>query len=282
MSLLILAACIGLTEHQLPVWEDSETLFRHAIALNPRNVLAMINLGVILQEEGRFDEALATYQKAEQYEDRPYYQLHDNYGDLLDKLGRHGEALTEYGKAIQEHPPDAFAHNSAGSEYAALARPDAALREFALAEQLDPHYAWPHVETAQLLLKAGRDAEAVNELRTAVRLEPDNPQVLALTAHILAANENPAARDGKTALLLAAKADDLTGHTQPMIFDAMGMASAELGDFTNAQVCVQKALDLAAALQMTNTAPLQDRLERYQNHQPWRESFRATNDPVDN
>jgi tetratricopeptide (TPR) repeat protein len=280
MSLLILAACIGLTEHQLPVWEDSETLFRHAIAMNPRNVLAMINLGVILQEEGRFDEALATYQKAEQYEDGPYYQLHDNYGDLLDRLGRHGEALAEYGKAIQEHPADVFAHNAAGSEFAALARPDAALREFAVAEQLDPHYAWPHVETAQVLLKAGRDAEAVNELRNAVRLDPGNPQVLALTAHILAANENPAARDGKTALLLAAKANDLTGHTQPMIFDAMGMACAELGDFTSAQACVQKALELAAALQMTNTAPLHDRLERYQNHQPWRESFRATNDPM--
>ena len=39
---------------------DSETLFRHAIAMNPRNVLAMINLGVNLQEEGRWDEALAT------------------------------------------------------------------------------------------------------------------------------------------------------------------------------------------------------------------------------
>jgi tetratricopeptide (TPR) repeat protein len=282
MSLLILAACISVTECQLPVWQDSETLFRHAIAINPRNVLAMINLGVILQDEGRLGEALDTYQQAEQFEDGPYYQLHENYGDLLDKLGRHEEALAEYRKAIQEHPSDAFAHNAAGSELAALARPDAALQEFAVAEQLDPHYAWPHVETAQLRLKAGRDAEAVNELRTAVRLEPDNPHVLALTAHILAANDNPAARDGKTALLLAAKANNLTGHTQPMILDAMGMACADLEDFTNAQACAQKALDLAAALQMTNTAPLQNRLERYQNHEPWRESFRATNDPVNN
>jgi hypothetical protein len=67
-----------------------------------------------------------------------------------------------------------------------------------------------------------------------------------------------------------------------MILDALGMASAELGDFTNALACVQKALNLAAALQMTNTASLQARLERYQNHEPWRESFRATNDPVKN
>jgi tetratricopeptide (TPR) repeat protein len=237
----------------------------------------MINLGVILQNEGRLDEALATYQQAEQLEDGPYFQLHDNYGDLLDKLGRPGEALAEYGKAIHENPGDAFAHNAAGAEFAALGRPERALREFAAAEQLAPHDGWPHVETAQLLLKAGQDAGALNELRAAVRLDPGNAEVLARTAHILAANEDDAARDGKTALLLAVRANDLTGHTQPMIFDAMGMACAELGDFTNAQACVQKALELAGELQMTNTASLKLRLERYQNHLPWRESFRATN-----
>jgi tetratricopeptide (TPR) repeat protein len=280
ISLLSLAACISLTERQLPAWHDSETLFRHAIANEPRNVLAMINLGVILQDEGRFDEALAIYQRAEECEDGPYFQLHDNYGSLLDKLGRRVEALAEYGKAIHEHPTDAFAHNAAGSEFAALHRPDSALREFAVAEQLDPHFAWPHVETAQLLLGEGRDAEAVSELRTAVRLDPDNSQILALTAHLLAANANAAARDGKTALLLAVKANDLTGHTQPMIYDSMGMACAELGDFTSAQACAQKALDLAAALHFTNSAVLQLRLERYQNHEPWRESFLATNAPV--
>jgi tetratricopeptide (TPR) repeat protein len=280
ISGLTLAGCISATELQLPIWQDSETLFRHALELNPRNDFALINLGVTLQEEGRLDEALAAYQQAEQLEDGPYYQLHDNYGDLLDKLGRHGQALAEYGKAIQKNPRDAFAHNAAGTEFALMGRPESAFREFAAAEQLDPHDAWPHVETAQLLLKTGHDAEAVNELRTAVRIDPDNPHVLAVTAHILAANAHSAARDGRTSLLLAGKANDLTGHTQPMIFDVMGMACAELGDFTNAQACAQMALSLAAALQMTNTAPLQERLERYQHHEPWRESFLATNGPV--
>ena len=139
-------------------------------------------------------------QKAEQYEDGPYYQLHDNYGDLLDKLGRRGEALAEYGKAIQEILRMRLRTMPPAVNLPAPGKPDSALREFAQAEQLDPHFAWPHVETAQLLLKSGRDTEAMNELRTALRLEPDNPQVLALTAHILAANENAAARDGKTAL----------------------------------------------------------------------------------
>ena len=64
-----------------------------------------------------------------------------------------------------------------------------------------------------------------------------------------------------------------------MIFDAMGMACADLGDFLSlAQACAKKALDLAAA----QLACLQARLQCYQHHEPWRESFRATNDPVKN
>ena len=65
-----------------------------------------------------------------------------------------------------------------------------------------------------------------------------------------------------------------------MVFDALGMACAEIGDFTNAQICAQNALKIATAAQMKNLEPLQQRLELYKNQQPWRESFRATNAPV--
>ena len=72
-------------------------------------------------------------------------------------------------------------------------------------------------------------------------LDPDNFQILAYTAHVLAADENPQIRDGKTALALAIKANALTGGTQPLVLDALGMACAETGDFTNAQEATQKA-----------------------------------------
>ena len=242
----------------------------------------MINLGVALEDQNRVDEALAIYRQAEKFEDGPYYELHNNLGNLLSRLGHHADALAEYQWSIRERPDDAFSHNAAGSELVALGKYDGALGEFAIAEQLNPNDAWPHIETAKLYLQLGRDPDALNELRTAVRLEPGNFQVLAYTAHILSANENAAARDGRTALLLAAKANDLTGHTQPMVFDAMGMACAELGDFTSAQACAQKALDLATAQQMTGLEPLHERLELYKKHQPWRESFRATNVPAGN
>ena len=277
LAVAILLACVALTEWQLQFWHDSETLFRRAIVIKPDNVIALVDLGVTLDAQHRFDEALIVYRRAERFEQGPYFQLHNNLGNILGLLGDHTNSLAEYGIAIQERPNNAYLHNAAGSEFAAVGRFAAALREFSMAEQLDPNYAAPHLETAKVFLKQGRDAEAVNELRTAVRLAPDDFQTLAYTAHILAANQTAAVRDGQSALLLAAKANDLSGHVQPMVFDAMGMACAELGDFTNAQACAQNAIDIATALQMKNVPELHQRLELYKNQQPWRESFRDTN-----
>ncbi len=86
-------------------------------------------------------------------------------------------------------------------------------------------------------------------------------------------------RDGPAALVLATRANELSGGSLPMAIDALGMALAETGDFTNAQVCAQKVLDLAKAVQMKDTGPMQTRLELYQNHKPWRESFAVTHAP---
>ena len=54
------------------------------------------------------------------------------------------------------------------------------------------------------------------------------------------------------------------------------MACAETGDFDNAREATQKAIDLATAGKMKNLGPMQQRLELYRKHQPWRESFTNT------
>jgi tetratricopeptide (TPR) repeat protein len=277
----ILAACLVLTEKQLRYWQNSETLFRHALAVTKNNDVARVDLGVALDQQNKTGEALAEYREAARLNpDR--YQVHNNIAILLDKLGRPAEALAEYREAIRLDPKVPMLHSAAGNEIAELGRFDEAIKEFSEAERLDPGYATPHVETAKVFFKQGRDTEAVDELRAALRCEPDNFQILASTAHYLAANENADARDGKAALVLAIKANALSGNSQPLVFDALGMAFAETGDFTNAQTCAQNALDLATAAQMKNTEQLRQRLELYKNRQPWRESFRFTNAPAKN
>ena len=278
-AVLILTTCLILTENQLRYWHDSETLFAHALAVTKNNHVAHVNLGVALEQKGKLNEALAEYRAAEQLAPELYH-IHNNLGNLLDNLGHPNEALIEYRWAVLLNPSLPSLHNGEGMILAELGRFDEGLCQFKEASRLDPTYPWAHLEIGKLRLKQGRDAEAIDELRAALRIDPDNFQILAYTAHVLAADENPQIRDGRTALVLAIKAKLLTGETQPYVLDALGMACAETGDFTNALEETQKAFDLAIAAKMKKLEPLQQRLELYKNHQPWRESFLFTNAPV--
>ncbi len=275
---LVLAACLLLTANQLRYWRDSESLFAHAVAVTTNNAFALNNLGVALEQAGRPEEALARYREAVRIEPG-LIQSQYNLGNLLDKLGRPGEARVELRRAVLLDPTQPYIHNTLGAVLVKLGRFNEAMGEFTEAERLDPHYSWAPFNIGNLYLKQGRDSEAIDEFRKALRLDPENYQILASVAHVLATNENPQSRDGRTALVLALKANTLAGGNQPFVLDVVGMACAEVGRFDEAQQAAQQALDLAKAARMKKLEPIQQRLQLYQNHQPWRESFLATNAP---
>jgi protein O-mannosyl-transferase len=275
---LTLATCLALTGNQLRYWRNSESLFAHALAVTADNPNARVDYGVALEQQGRYPEALAEYREAVRIAP-DNLQAQYNLGNLLDKMGRPEEARRELVKSVQLDPKSAASRDALGAVLVELGRFPEALGEFTEALRCDPNHAGAHFDLGKALLKQGRDAGAMDEFRAALRLQPDNYQILAYTAHVLAANENPKSRDGQTALVLALKANALSGNTQPFVFDALGMACAETGHFDEAQQAVQSAIDLATAAGMKKLEPLQQRLELYKKHQPWRESFRATNAP---
>jgi tetratricopeptide (TPR) repeat protein len=281
VAVAILLACLVTAEKQIWHWQNSETLFRHALNVTADNDVARDNLGVALEQSGRLGEAVEQYRAAARLEpDR--YQGHHNLASTLDLLGRHAEALAEHRAAVQIAPDVEFLHHCLGLSLLAAGQTNAALAEFAAASKLNPHYPWSHVETAKIYLRAGRDAEAVEELRAAVRIDPDDVGILNFTALVLAANENAAVRDGRSAFALAAKANILSNGRRPDVLDALGMACAELGKFDEAQMAAQQALEVATALKLNKIEPIRQRLKLYKNHQPWRQSFLATNAPAGN
>jgi len=279
LATVICVACVLGTEKQLPCWQNSEALFRRAIAVTKDNDVAHLNLGTALAAQGRYDEALVEFDATRRIR-TGWYQIYNNMGLILKADGRPAEAAAQFRQAIQLNGRVPSLHNNLGIVLAGLGQYGEAQREFAGAERLDPQYPWPHVETAKLLLAQGQDTNALIELDTAIQLQPDNDEILAFAAHVLAANKNAASRDGPAALRFALQANALSDH-KPVILDALGMAFAENGDYTNAVACAQSALELARAARMKETNAIQQRLELYQMNQPWRESFLATNLPAE-
>jgi tetratricopeptide (TPR) repeat protein len=279
---LVLAACLALTCRQLNFWRDDITLFRHAIAVTKNNDTAHLNLGFALEKAGLKTEALAEYRASLKLNpDRA--ETHNNLANLLDDTAHPDEALAEYQEALRINPGHVASHINFGTALAELGRFDEAMKQYATAARLDPTDWHAPYLTGKALLKQGRDTEAISYFRQAVQSDPNNPQVLTYLAQVLASDENPQVRDGNTALAMAAKANDLTGDAQPAMFDALAMAYAETGQFTNAQQTAAYALKLATANDMTNDVPvIQQRLQLYQNNQPFRQSFLFTNAPVNN
>jgi tetratricopeptide (TPR) repeat protein len=275
---LVLAACLVLTHRQLNFWQDDITLFGHAVAVTKNNDTAHLNLGFALEKMGRKTEAMTEYRAALKL-DPNRAETHNNLANLLDDTGHPDEAIAEFQEALRINPKHVAAHNNYGTLLVELGRFAEAMEQYAAAAQSDPADWHALYLTGKVLLKLGRDPEAISYFRRAVQMDPNNPRVLTYLAQVLASDENPRVRDGNTALAMAVKANDLTGGVQPVMFDALAMAYAETGQFADAQRTAAYAVKLATAFEMTNdAAAIQQRLQLYQNHQPFRQSF--TNAPA--
>ena len=270
---VILAACLGATEHQLRFWRDSEALFRRDLAVAGDSATAHLNLGSALQQQGRNAEARAEYEKTlrlDPGELAAHMAAYNNLGRLLNDEGKPTEALEYCRTAVRLAPDSPATRHRLGIVLAELGRDDEAFAEFREAIRLNADYAPAHFQIGRTLLMRGRDAEAVALLREAVRLNPDNLQMLIYAARVFSADENPAARNGAEAIALARRAAQLAGEDQPVVLDTLAIACAEAGRFDEAAQAERRALQLA---QPEDLAGMRQRLEAFENRHPWRESF---------
>jgi len=272
---LTLTLCLVLTKNQMGYWRDSESLFTHALAVTKDNATARLNLGAAFETKGKTNEAFLQYHEALQLNPQSY-EIYNNIGKLLYEMNKPEEALGYCLAAVQLNPKRASLHNNLGLVFVALGRFDEAMSQFSEAAHLDAGYASPHFQMGSTLLRQGHDLEALPHFHEALQIDPDNYQMLIYTARVLAADENSQVRNGREAFTLADRANKLSGKAQSVSLDTLAMACAEIGRFDEALHMQQQAIDLAtAAGQKEDIAALQQRLQVYKNHQPWRESFQS-------
>ncbi len=269
---LVLAGCLVGTELQLPYWQDSKSLFGRAVAVTKDNVIAQINLGGALEQEGDFDDALAHYREALRI-NPSRADVHNNLANLYADMGKTNEALAEYTEAIHLNPYAPLAYANYGTLLAQMGHYDEAMKEYAQAVKLAPQDSRPHYLMGKVLLMQGRSAEAISHFRDALRLNPNDVSTLAYLARVLASAQNPLVRNGTEAVALAQRANALTSGEQPFVLDTLAMAYAEAGRFNYAQQALQTAIKLASSAGDTNAVSImQERLQLYQADRPYRET----------
>jgi tetratricopeptide (TPR) repeat protein len=144
-ALIIVFAVV--TSHRLEAYRDSVTMWRDAVAHQPNNVRATINLGCALEDAGRREEAIEQFEHA----------LQIDPGD----------------------PDVGLAHRSLGLAWTKLKQPEQAIHHLQLAMQLRPDVATDHDVLGSLLLSVHQFPRAIEQLELAARQQPTDVLVRA-------------------------------------------------------------------------------------------------------
>ncbi len=121
--------CALLTERQIGFWRDSETLFRHALAVTRDNATANLDLGVALLRERRLDEAQPFLETAVRLcPESPKAQF--DMGTLYFARNRFTDAVRSYEQGLRRMPNDPVAHFSLGIALHKTGHLDEAIAQF--------------------------------------------------------------------------------------------------------------------------------------------------------
>jgi Flp pilus assembly protein TadD len=185
---LALAAALGvLTWRQVGFWRDSVTLWTRAVALDPRNDVALYNLALALDEAG--DEPAAANRYRELLAFVPDHAPARRNLELLEAArfereagaavaeGRLGAAVGLYGRALEHDPARLHSRRSRGMALAQLGRfaeaiPD--LQAALLTGGAEPEVA---AALAFALVETGKPDQAVRVLREAVLRHPGSARL---------------------------------------------------------------------------------------------------------
>jgi len=171
-ALIVVGACGGLASFQVRQWKNSETLFRHALAVTTDNMIAHNQLGGTLAAQGKIDEAAIHF--AEAVRIQPNYSLAlGNLGFSLVRRGKIEEGMSYYRAALAINPHDAKAHFNLGLALAIEGKFKEAVSEYEAACQLNPASINFRTALAETLAKLGKTNEAAGNFQEALKLQPN-------------------------------------------------------------------------------------------------------------
>jgi protein O-mannosyl-transferase len=237
-AILVIGALTLCAWVQTSYWRDSETLFRHALAVTVNNDVAENNLGIVFLRQGKVDEAISLLQAAVDL--RPDNSpAHENLAKALLQKGQVADALIHYRKLLQLQPDNIEVHNIVGT----------------------------------VLTQQDRVAEGVEEWEKVLAIQPDNGNAMSNLAWVFATSPDQSLRDGPKAVRLAEQALRISGGRIPILYRTLAAAYAESGEFSKAIQAAQLGIGLANSQGNPGLATeLEGNIALYQEQKPLRDS----------
>ncbi len=137
---------------QARTWRDSETVFRHTLAVSPRASVIRLDFGSWLREHHRLDEAEHEYRAGLEV-DPGNPLLHFNLGKTLHAKGRVAEAIDEYRATAALEPTESRAPYQLGVTFEMAGRLSEAAEQYRRAAEIDPSNPKPRERLAVVTAK---------------------------------------------------------------------------------------------------------------------------------
>jgi superkiller protein 3 len=178
----VLATLGALTYRQLAYWHDGETLWRYTLTVTRDNYLAHDNLAMVLDQQGRVEEAIREFHAAESLHDYPLGQVL-SLGIYEQRNGHVQEAIAQYTKVYessQDQKQRASAMDQRGLAYCQIKDYEQSMQSYQNALQLNPDETAALTGTGMLALRSGNSSLAVKQFSHAVKIEPTDVGLLFL------------------------------------------------------------------------------------------------------
>jgi tetratricopeptide (TPR) repeat protein len=155
-----------------------------AVEIAPAFATAWNNLGTIAYQTQNFLRAEECFREALRQEPGMYEPL-VNLGGVLINLRKLDEALELNVHAVLVRPGDALANSQLGMTYFEVGNFDAALKYLERARKIDPaHFSRPQIYLAEIYYRRSDTRLAAEALEDYVRQHPDDPGVPKMRAKI--------------------------------------------------------------------------------------------------
>jgi tetratricopeptide (TPR) repeat protein len=231
---------LGMAFFRSGMMEDAVRELQGALELDPKNRGALFSLGLIALREGRFNDALETFQKMPE-ESRSSYAVLRNKVVALEMLGRYDDALAAVARAEKVRPGDpelSLARGIVQLKKGRVTEALEALRAYRTAPELKKPSALYYAYTVLASGVAGRLPYAVAVGREGLSRYPENGPLLVNTAAVL---ELKGEAEAAAALYLRAAA---ASPPPPQAHKNLGDQAHGRGDLESARIHYEKAVKL--------------------------------------
>jgi tetratricopeptide (TPR) repeat protein len=156
--------------------EDAEQVLRGVVRQEPDNEPALEQLGQLLIDEGRLQEAVDLLAQAAS--DSASSDLYDLLGEAYSQLKDYAKAEAAYLKAVDGDPDDPGHRHGLAQALMGEDKYAAALEQFQRLSELEPGNWENHVRASSLERRLGQFSEAESSLARARQLAPGNLEVV--------------------------------------------------------------------------------------------------------